>query len=208
MGTVGQNDSIPATSLHSRPNSPAVHMRRPCLATTLLVVHGVAGAPKLHDAAGQNNEHTIQAFLDAGADLNLRDPATGQTPLMFSVLNGFTASVRYLLSAGADTSIGENDGYTPLHGAAFQGRAEIAKILIDHGLDPNELHTDGYTVSAPARGLAESQPPSVHRLCRAARSRCIAHAGGESSGTRTRSPCCWRRACHPTRRRMGSSASR
>uniref|UniRef100_A0A7S4N2U2 Uncharacterized protein n=1 Tax=Prymnesium polylepis TaxID=72548 RepID=A0A7S4N2U2_9EUKA len=114
-------------------------------AATLLVVHGVAAAPKLHDAASQNNDHTIQAFLDAGADLNLRDPATGQTPLMFSVLNGFAASVRYLLSAGADTSIGENDGYTPLHGAAFQGRADIAKILIDHGLDPNEVHSDGYT---------------------------------------------------------------
>eukprot|EP00966_Prymnesium_polylepis_P136675 3158090-Prymnesium_polylepis.3 len=138
-------------------------------AATLLVVHGVAAAPKLHDAASQNNDHTIQAFLDAGADLNLRDPATGQTPLMFSVLNGFAASVRYLLSAGADTSIGENDGYTPLHGAAFQGRADIAKILIDHGLDPNEVHSDGYTVRAPARALAKPQPPTALRLCCAPR---------------------------------------
>ena len=50
---------------------------------------------------------------------------------------------RRYLKAGADTSIGEKDGYTPLHGAGFQGRAEIARLLIDHGLDPNERHSDG-----------------------------------------------------------------
>ena len=103
-----------------------------------------SAVPKLHDAAAQDNPVTIQAFLDAGAELNERDRETGQTPLMFSVLNGFALSVRYLLAAGADTSIGENDGYTPLHGAGFQGRAEIAQILIDHGLDPNESHADGH----------------------------------------------------------------
>ena len=70
---------------------------------------------------------------------------SGQTALMYSVLNGLEESVRQLLSAGADTSIGEREGHTPLHGAGFQGRAAIAQLLIDHGLDPNERHADGYT---------------------------------------------------------------
>ena len=52
-------------------------------------------------------------------------------------------AVRFLLDAGADTTIGEKDGYTPLHGAGFQGRATIARMLIDHGLDPKEKHSDG-----------------------------------------------------------------
>lgn len=71
---------------------------------------------RLHDAAGQDDPVAIQASLDAGAALDERD-STGQTPLMYSVLHGYTNAVRYLLSAGADTSIGENDGYTPMHGA-------------------------------------------------------------------------------------------
>jgi|TARA_B110000196_G_C20763522_1_gene483259 ankyrin repeat protein len=54
-------------------------------------------------------------------------------------------AVEALLSAGADATIGEGDGYTPMHGAGFQGRAEVAKLLIAHGLDPSDVHSDGYT---------------------------------------------------------------
>ena len=82
-----------------------------------LGVGAVAAAAMLHDAAAQNSPAAIQAALDAGADLNERDSQSGQTALMYSVLNGFAQSVRYLLSAGADVTIGENSGYTPLHGA-------------------------------------------------------------------------------------------
>ncbi|KAL1527173.1 hypothetical protein AB1Y20_015852 [Prymnesium parvum] len=115
------------------------------LALLLTLAGGVTAAPRLHDAVGQDSPAAIQAFLDAGASLNERDHETGQTPLMFAVLNGFSSSVKYLLSVGADATISEKDGYTPLHGAAFQGRAEIAQILLDHGLDPNDRHRDGYT---------------------------------------------------------------
>ena len=45
---------------------------------------------------------------------------------MRAVLSGKLRAVELLLRAGADTSIGEKDGYTPLHGAGFQGRAAIA----------------------------------------------------------------------------------
>ena len=46
--------------------------------------------------------------------------------------------------AGADVTIGEENGYTPMHGAAFQGRHDVAKYLIQEGLNPNEPHTDGF----------------------------------------------------------------
>ena len=39
---------------------------------------------------------------------------------MHAVLSGKLAAVKVLLSKGADTSIGEKDGYTPMHGAGFQ----------------------------------------------------------------------------------------
>ena len=64
---------------------------------------------------------------------------------MSAVLNGHTDVVRVLLEAGADTTIGEKDGYTPMHGAGFQGRADIALLLIKHGLNPSDRHSDGFT---------------------------------------------------------------
>jgi len=39
---------------------------------------------------------------------------------MNAVLSGKLQAVKVLLSKGADTSIGEKDGYTPMHGAGFQ----------------------------------------------------------------------------------------
>ncbi len=65
---------------------------------------------------------------------------------MHAVLSGRTKAVEFLLKNGADTAIGEKDGYTPMHGAGFQGRADIAKLLIEHGLDPNDRHKDGYCI--------------------------------------------------------------
>jgi ankyrin repeat protein len=64
---------------------------------------------------------------------------------MSAVLSGAIDNVDYLLQLGADTTIGEKDGYTPVHGAGFQGRSRIMEKLIAHGLDPNDRHSDGYT---------------------------------------------------------------
>jgi len=79
-----------------------------------------------------------------GASINAKDPTSGQTALMASVLRGKTSIVRLLLSLGADTSISENDGYTPSHGAGFQGRPDSMKLLLDFGMDVHTSHTDGF----------------------------------------------------------------
>ena len=77
----------------------------------------------------------ISSFVaSAGA---LTEAGTG------AVINASTAAMGVItsgLSAGADVTIPEKDGYTPMHGAGFQGRAEIAKVLIKHGLDPSDMH--------------------------------------------------------------------
>merc|ERR550537_1431253 len=77
--------------------------------------------------------------------MNLPEDGTGQTPLMAATLAGAPESVAFLLSKGADATIGEKDGYTPFHGAGFQGRAAVAKELIKHKMDPSHRHQDGYT---------------------------------------------------------------
>jgi len=98
----------------------------------------------LFAAVAADDAVSIEKALDR-ADINSIGPG-GQTPLMNAVLSGKLEAVKVLLSKGADTSIGENDGYTPMHGAGFQGRAEIARVLIEQGkLDPNDKHKDGFT---------------------------------------------------------------
>ena len=92
----------------------------------------------------------VKQALNDGADINMRGPG-GQTALMMSVLLGKHNIASYLLKKRkADSSIGENDGYTPIHGASFQGRHNIAKMLIEHGLDPREGHEDGFEPIARA----------------------------------------------------------
>lgn len=98
----------------------------------------------LFSACKTNDADMLRVRLEQSkVDINVVGPG-GQTPLMFSVLQGFDISVGVLLEAGADVTIGEMDGYTPIHGAGFQGRPKIAKMLIDHGVDPLDVHSDGY----------------------------------------------------------------
>lgn len=100
---------------------------------------------RLYQAVMLENMEGINQALQDGADINYRNPTTGQTVLMTSVLSGKTASVKALLQHGADTSIPEKDGFLPPHGAGFQGRADIMKLLYEHGLDIHAEHArDGY----------------------------------------------------------------
>ena len=112
----------------------------------LLVVVGVKGRNKYHAAVLQNSVSRAERIFESNAaDIDERDDRSGQTPLMMSVLMGYTDLVKFFLEKGADVTIPEKDGYTPVHGAGFQGRADIMEILIEHGLDPNDRHEDGFT---------------------------------------------------------------
>ena len=78
------------------------------------------------DAVGDDDVEEVKEILeenssDLGSFINLKDPVSGQTPLMKAILHGRTEIVKLLLDLDiVDASVGEKDGYTPLHGAAFQ----------------------------------------------------------------------------------------
>jgi ankyrin repeat protein len=94
----------------------------------------------------QDSVEDVSAALSAGADINARDPRSGQTCLMAATLRGKINILRHLLSQGADASIPEKNGYTPPHGAGFQGRADVMKILKEEAsIDViNAEHPDGF----------------------------------------------------------------
>ena len=107
----------------------------------------------LHAAAAQGNLEAIQQHIEAGSDLNVRDPEGGACPLSTASLFGRTEVALALIEAGADVNFKGNDGATPLHVAAFFCRTEIVKALLDRGADKTIRNNYGSTpletVSAP-----------------------------------------------------------
>jgi len=79
--------------------------------------------------------------------LNARDK-DGSTPLHCAVWKGHEDVVAFLIHAGAEVNVhNENDhwGTTPLHAAAHANESEIAQLLIDHGADINARDREGRT---------------------------------------------------------------
>ena len=103
-------------------------------------------------AVSSNDVSEVRGIIAQNRDslvsfINIREPGSGQTPLMKSILMGHTELVRMLLDLEeVDVTIGEKDGYTAFHGAGFQGRAEIARLLLEdkRNIDPNSFHQDGF----------------------------------------------------------------
>ena len=95
--------------------------------------------------SGVDSVEDVAEALSHGADIDIVDKRSGQTPLMAAALRGKEKIVKYLLDKGADTSIVEKDGYTLPHAAAYQGQVEILKLLKERGLDIiSEEHKDGF----------------------------------------------------------------
>jgi ankyrin repeat protein len=90
------------------------------------------------------DSNIVQALLDAGADVNLRD-RNGRTALAFlaSTRFGSPSMARALLSRGANVDSEDSRGMTPLHEALFNNNASIVPVLLDAGADVNHRSNDG-----------------------------------------------------------------
>ncbi|MCZ2838744.1 ankyrin repeat domain-containing protein [Modestobacter sp. VKM Ac-2985] len=120
-------------------------------AVELLLRRGAAPGPALHAAAAAGAPTVVQALLDAGADVDRRDEATGRTALHAAVTgSGHDAAagpghdapavVRLLLEAGADVDATTHDGASALdiarvaaarQRAAATGDAPEADALVE-----------------------------------------------------------------------------
>jgi ankyrin repeat protein len=109
-----------------------------------------ANGGALHAAAGGSRLALVRMLLDAGADVDRRDPDTGRAPLHAAVAAGPGGDapevVRMLLAAGADVNATTNDGASALdisrvaaarHRSNDAGRATgndaLAELLVAHG---------------------------------------------------------------------------
>ncbi|OQA06172.1 MAG: Phosphocholine transferase AnkX [bacterium ADurb.Bin374] len=94
-------------------------------------------ATPLHFAAQSGNVSIVRALLNAGADVNARNPQD-ITPLHLAAWDGNADIVSLLLEHGADIDRRNhrNEGMSALDLAAMTGSAEVVRILIEHGADP------------------------------------------------------------------------
>lgn len=93
-------------------------------------------AHQLFDWAREGQAERLAAYVDAGAPVDLTDPA-GNTLLMLAAYHGHADLVRELASRGADVNRLNDRGQSPLAGAVFKAEPEVVAALLEHRADPD-----------------------------------------------------------------------
>ena len=96
-------------------------------------------------AAASGNITAIKQHLEAGTDVDAKEPPGGGTPLLVAATFGQVEAVKFLIEKGANVNAKSNDAATALHGAAFFCHTEIVKLLLDKGAEVNAKNIRGET---------------------------------------------------------------
>lgn len=105
------------------------------------------GYTPLLEAARRGHEEIAAALIDAGADVNAKDPY-GVTALMFSLIAGSTEVALRLIEKGAEVNARDSDGRTALIEALTSENEippEIVESLIRRAADVNIRLAGGLT---------------------------------------------------------------
>jgi len=92
----------------------------------------------LNVSASRGDVDCMQALIDAGADLEIKE-SSGNTPLYTAAELNKVECIKALLNAGANLEAKANDGSTPLHTSAANNHTEVCQHLINAGADINAL---------------------------------------------------------------------
>lgn len=107
----------------------------------------------LHEAAMTGDIENMKKLIATGADLNVKEPLGGSSPLLTAATFGHTDVVKALIQGGADLNLKNNDGSTALITAAFFCREDIVEALLQSGADKSIRNNSGATaldvVTAP-----------------------------------------------------------
>jgi hypothetical protein len=123
-----------------------------------------APAVDIHTAVVSNNIEALKQHIEAGTNINEKDPFGGSSPLISAALFDKPEMVKILLDAGADINFQNNDGSTALHTAAFFCRPEIVKTLIDKKADKTLKNKFGATAYDNVAGAYADLKPTYEML--------------------------------------------
>ena len=102
-------------------------------------------------AAFFGNKETVEALLEAGADVNQQS----RESMKVSALHSSAAARRpdiaaLLLAKGANPNVRAEGGVTVFHEVAVTGQIDLAEMLLQHGGDVNAIDNSGKTPLAHA----------------------------------------------------------
>jgi ankyrin repeat protein len=107
---------------------------------------GEFSTPALHWVVHSADLDLVARMLQAGANPNLRNSATGVTPLSVALEGSDPELVALLLESGADANAKLEDGDTPLMQAARAGMPAFVQLLVEHGAEVDARHVElGYS---------------------------------------------------------------
>ena len=101
-----------------------------------------AESTELFEAVWRGQADRVQTLVDAGADVNQRDPERNPV-LLQAVWRNHAEIVEILAEAGADVNATDADGNPLLREAIWRGHTDIMQILVDVGADVNAQGADG-----------------------------------------------------------------
>ena len=113
----------------------------------------------LHAAVITGNTEMVKYHIQAGSDLNEKEPAGGSSPLITASLFGQTEAALALIEAGANVNQTNNDGSTALHTAAFFCRTKIIEALLENGIDKTIKNNAGSTAAESVAAPFEAVKP-------------------------------------------------
>jgi ankyrin repeat protein len=86
----------------------------------------------------------VKDLVEAGVDVNYREPRYGNTPLSMACQYNLVEIARYLMDKGADINLRTKTGHTPLMAAA-SGSETLFHLLLEKGADPLAAQENGTT---------------------------------------------------------------
>jgi len=116
----------------------------PVAIAAALLLDTTAFADPIHDAVMDGDLEGVQAQIDAGVDVDVKDK-NGWTPLHEAVDMGHREIAELLIANGAGVDAKDWSGWTLLHDAAWEGCKEIAELLIASGADVGARNNNGET---------------------------------------------------------------
>lgn len=103
------------------------------------------GPETLRQAARDGNAQLCEALVRGGVDVNAKEDAGGQFPLVLAVEHGKSDCAHHLLDLGAEVDLLDGKGRTPLAVAIELGKLSCVQVLVTAGADGNLLTPSIFT---------------------------------------------------------------
>ncbi|MCH2216064.1 MAG: ankyrin repeat domain-containing protein [Flavobacteriales bacterium] len=118
----------------------------------------------IHTAVIQGDLDAVKQHIDAGSDINIKEPMGGSTPLITAVTFNHYDIAKALVDAGADLSLKNNDGSTPLHAAAFFCRKKMVQMLLAANADKTTKNNYNATPREIVMAPFEAMKPAYEMI--------------------------------------------